>query len=100
MYLFVVPVDIGMDVLSSEKTGNNAFILASHLRHLKYTFTNVKNLLPTHLVPTHLVSTFCHLLLLFTHNLLQIRTTSLHTFIKENKYLENGIGFIRIKPIV
>ena len=24
----------------------------------------------------------------------------LHTFIKENKYLENDIGFIRIKPIV
>ena len=57
-------------------------------------------LVPTHLVLTHLVSMFCHLLLLFIHNLLWLRTTSLHTFIKENKYLENYIGFIRIKPIV
>ena len=29
-----------------------------------------------------------------------IYSTSLHTFIKENKYFENDIGFIRIKPIV
>ena len=25
--------------------------------------------------------------------------TSFHTFIKENKYLKNDIGFIRIKPM-
>ena len=29
---------------------------------------------------------------------IKIPTTSLHTFIKENKYIENGIGFIRIRP--
>ena len=29
-----------------------------------------------------------------------VNTTSLYTFIKENKYLEIDFGFIRIKPIV
>ena len=45
----------------------------------------------THLVSANFVSTFCQLMLLFTHNLLKVRTTSLHTFIKESKYLENVI---------
>ena len=57
-------------------------------------------LVTTYLVPTHLVSTFFPFLLLITHKLLYIRATPLHTFIKENKYLENDIEFIRIKPIV
>ena len=35
-----------------------------------YCFFGRSYLVPTHLVPTHLVSTFCQLLLLFTHNLL------------------------------
>ena len=55
-------------------------------------------LVPTHLGPTHLVSRFaifyCYLLIIYYkyERLLQ-------TFIKENKYLENGNGFIRIRPI-
>ena len=70
---------------------------------LATTFCSSQNrrsyLVPTHLVPTHLVPTLCYLSLIFTHNLLQIRKTSLHTF-EENNYLENDIGLIRSKPIV
>ena len=54
----------------------------------------------SYLVPTHIDTIYCQLLMQFTLNLLKIETSFLYTFIRENKYLENTVAIIKIRPIV
>ena len=63
--------------------------------HIKTT-VGVAQLFSTNAVSLDVLSTFT---VIYSQSVVNTNN-SLHTFIKEYNYLENDIGFIRIKPIV